>query len=195
MPGPEISGESFTLLCLSHASKTQHQTKGFLRRYHVDSSTTTTMAGTEKITTISPSTNTPVRTRYGPSTAELTAIVKTSHQAFLSWRKTTLLERQKVVKRALELLNERRELLAKELTEQMGRPISYTEKEVTTAIARGTYMLKISSDVLKDTLGEEEQGFKRFIRKCPLGPVLVIFAWNVSRSFEYGTILYLTTCS
>ena len=137
------------------------------------------MAGTEKITTISPSTNTPVRTRQGPSDAELKAISKTAQQAFLSWRKTPLSERQKIVKKALEIANERRQLLAKELTEQMGRPISYTEKEVTTAVARGEYMLKMSGDVLKDTPGEEEQGFKRWIKKCPLGPVLVLFAWNV----------------
>jgi len=38
--------------------------------------------------------------------------------------------------------------------------------------------LKISSDALKDTPGEPEKGFKRYIRKVPLGPVLVLFAWN-----------------
>jgi acyl-CoA reductase-like NAD-dependent aldehyde dehydrogenase len=60
----------------------------------------------------------------------------------------------------------------------MGRPIAYTEKEITTAVARGEYMLKISSQALADTPGEEEEGFKRWIRKVPVGPVLVLFAWN-----------------
>lgn len=40
-------------------------------------------------------------------------------------------------------------------------------------------MVKISEDVLKDTDGEPEKGFKRFIRKVPVGPILVIFPWNV----------------
>ena len=61
----------------------------------------------------------------------------------------------------------------------MGRPIAYTAKEITTAISRGEYLLKISSDALKDTQGEAEKGFKRYIRKVPIGPVLVLFAWNV----------------
>lgn len=44
-------------------------------------------------------------------------------------------------------------------------------------------MVKISEEALKDTEGEAEKGFKRFIRKVPVGPVLVIFAWNVRRFF------------
>lgn len=60
----------------------------------------------------------------------------------------------------------------------MGRPIAYTAKEVTTAVMRGEYLLKISEDALKDTDGEAEKGFNRFIRKIPVGPVLILFAWN-----------------
>lgn len=101
-------------------------------------------------------------------------------EAFLSFRKTTLADRQAIVKNALKLLTEKQDVLAKELTEQMGRPIAYTAKEVTTAVKRGEYLLKISEDTLKDTDGEAEKGFKRFIRKVPVGPVLILFAWNVS---------------
>lgn len=54
---------------------------------------------------------------------------------------------------------------------------------VGTAIKRADYMIKISEEALKDTEGEAEKGFKRFIRKVPVGPVLVIFAWNVRRFF------------
>ncbi|KAK4989536.1 hypothetical protein LTR50_003143 [Elasticomyces elasticus] len=132
----------------------------------------------ETITAISPTTNKPIVTRYGLSDQELLALPKSAEQAFQSYRKTTLRERQKIVKKALELLNERKDELARELTEQMGRPISYTAKEITTAVARGEYMLKISEDALSDTPGEPQEGFKRFIRKVPLGPVLVLFAWN-----------------
>ena len=89
-------------------------------------------------------------------------------------------ERQAIVKKALKILNDKQDELAKELTEQMGRPIAYTAKEITTAVKRGEYLLKISGDALKDTDGDSEKGFKRFIRKEPVGPVLIIFAWNVS---------------
>ena len=61
----------------------------------------------------------------------------------------------------------------------MGRPISYTAKEITTAVARGEYLLKISGEALRDTDGEPEKGFKRYIKKVPVGPTLILFAWNV----------------
>ena len=134
----------------------------------------------EKITTISPTTNQPVVVRNGLSNAEIEALPKVATEAFLSFKKTTISERQAIVKKALKLLTDKQDELAKELTEQMGRPIAYTAKEITTAVARGEYLLKISGDSLKDTEGEPEKGFRRFIRKEPIGPVLIIFAWNVS---------------
>tara|TARA_R110002060_G_scaffold75375_3_gene85019 strand:+ start:103 stop:516 length:414 start_codon:yes stop_codon:yes gene_type:complete len=134
----------------------------------------------ETITTISPTTNKPVLTRNGISASDLQLLPKVATEAFLSFRKTSLADRQAIVKKALEILEAKQDELAKELTEQMGRPIAYTAKEVTTAVKRGEYLLKISEDALKDTDGEAEKGFKRFIRKVPVGPVLVLFAWNVS---------------
>ncbi|KAE9371408.1 putative succinate-semialdehyde dehydrogenase [Stipitochalara longipes BDJ] len=132
----------------------------------------------ETITTISPVTNKPILTRNGISPADLKLLPEVATEAFLKFRKTSLAERQAIVKKALKLLGEKQDILAKELTEQMGRPIAYTAKEVTTAVKRGEYLLKISEETLKDTEGEAEKGFKRFIRKVPVGPVLILFAWN-----------------
>ena len=134
---------------------------------------------TEVITTISPSTNQPILTREGLSDSEVALLPATSTQAFNDIRLLTFEERQAIVKRALKLISDKQDVLAKELTEQMGRPIAYTAKEITTAVTRGEYLLKISKDALKDTEGEQEQGFKRYIRKAPIGPVLILFAWNV----------------
>jgi acyl-CoA reductase-like NAD-dependent aldehyde dehydrogenase len=86
-------------------------------------------------------------------------------------------------------LNERQDALGKELTEQMGRPITYTPKEVTTAVARGEYMVKISEEALKETEGEAEKGFKRYIKKVPVGPVLILFPWNVSNSIHCSELI------
>jgi len=134
----------------------------------------------ETITTISPTTNKPVLTRTGISPSEVEQLPIQATEAFEKFKKTTLKERQVIVQKALNLLKNKQDVLAKELTEQMGRPIAYTAVEVTTAVKRGEYLLKISEEALKDTDGEAESGFKRFIRKVPVGPVLVLFAWNVS---------------
>ncbi len=133
----------------------------------------------EVITTVSPTTDQPILTRNGISSEELALLPDVATQAFESWRKTTLQQRQEVVKKALAVLNQKKDDLATELTVQMGRPIAYTAKEVSTAIKRAEYLLKVSDETLQDTSGEAEAGFKRFIRKVPVGPVLIIFAWNV----------------
>lgn len=133
----------------------------------------------EVLTTISPTTNEPIITRNGVSQADLDQMPQVATEAFQSWRKTPLADRQAIVKKFLKLLGDKKEELGQEITVQMGRPLRFTSGEVATAIKRAEFLLKVSDDVLKDTDGEPEKGFKRFIRKDPVGPVLVIFAWNV----------------
>ena len=148
---------------------------------------------TEVITTISPSTNQQVVTRNGLSDSDVALLPALATQAFNAFRLTSLEERQVTVKKALKLISDRQDILARELTEQMGRPIAYTAKEIATAVVRGEYLLKISSDALKDTQGEPETGFKRYIRKAPIGPVLVLFAWNVgTNSLRCDSCILLT---
>jgi acyl-CoA reductase-like NAD-dependent aldehyde dehydrogenase len=135
----------------------------------------------ERLTTISPTSNEVILTRNGVTAEELQQLPKVAAQAFQTWSKTSLQDRQMIVEKALQGLAKKQDELAAELTTQMGRPIAYTGKEIATAVKRAEYLVKISSDVMKDTDGEvETKGFKRFVRKVPVGPVLVIFAWNVS---------------
>ncbi|TKA33647.1 hypothetical protein B0A50_00483 [Salinomyces thailandicus] len=132
----------------------------------------------ETITTISPSTNQPILTRTGLTDAQLAQLPKTAHRAFLSFRRTSLADRKQIVSKALQIISSRQDALAKEISEQMGRPIAYPVKEVATAVARGEYLVKIADKALADTPGEPQAGFERYVRKVPLGPVLVLFPWN-----------------
>lgn len=136
----------------------------------------------ETLTTISPSTNQPIVTRKAASPEEIAKFPSIAQKAVVTYRESypTLGSRQKIIAKALQLLHEKQDELAKELTEQMGRPIAYTAKEITTAVKRGEYLNSIAGDVLgQDVPGEEETGFRRFIRREPVGVVLVLFAWNV----------------
>lgn len=146
----------------------------------------------ETITTISPITNKGIIERKGLSDAELKDLVTRSAEAFNSYKKTSLDQRKAYIKKALDIISSKQDELAKEITEQMGRPIAYTAKEVTTAVARGEYLLKIAQDALADTPGEAQDGFNRFVRKVPLGPVLVLFPWNVSILAQILRLSYLT---
>ncbi len=143
----------------------------------------------EVLTTISPVTNRPVLTRNGLADADLALLPAVATQTFDSYRLLPLEQRQRIVGKALELIADKQDVLARELTEQMGRPISYATKEITTVVARGQYLLRISGDALKDTDGEPEKGYRRFIRKLPVGPVLILFAWNV-RAYQPNIVCW-----
>lgn len=134
----------------------------------------------EELITISPITNKPILTRASLADADIAGLGTKTTEAFKKWRQVDFEERLRVVKKALTLLSAKEEELARELTEQMGRPIAYTGVEIKTAVKRGDYICKIAKEALADTPGEAEKGFVRFIRKVPVGPVLIIFAWNVS---------------
>jgi acyl-CoA reductase-like NAD-dependent aldehyde dehydrogenase len=143
----------------------------------------------ETISTISPATNEAILTRTGVSSEELRQIPENAQDAFRSFSQSTTLEkRQKIVERALDVLEKKQDELAREVTEQMGRPIAYTGVEVATAIKRSRYLTRISTSVLGEegiVPGEEEKGFRRYIKRSPVGVVLIIFPWNVSRKLSH----------
>jgi Aldehyde dehydrogenase family len=80
----------------------------------------------EEITTISPSSDKPILTRYGLSQDALDTLVVNAQAAFTSYKEShpTLISRQDIVAKALAALNVEQDALSKELTEQMGRPIA-----------------------------------------------------------------------
>ncbi|KAF3907497.1 Omega-crystallin [Arthrobotrys entomopaga] len=137
------------------------------------------MSSKPVLTTISPITQKAIHTRDEFTQDDIPAVVDAAKKAFTSFKSSyDLPARQKLVAKALDILESKADSLARDLTEQMGRPIQYCAKEIKTAVIRGRYMLKVSSEALKDIPGDEEAGFTRYIRKEPLGTVLVIFAWN-----------------
>jgi acyl-CoA reductase-like NAD-dependent aldehyde dehydrogenase len=134
----------------------------------------------ETISTVSPATNKVILERSGTSIEEASQAAKVAEKAFQSWRGISLSERKVIVEEALALVQERKVKLGEELTLQMGRPIAYSVKEIETMQKRANYLLQTAEEALKDLPGIAEDGFMRYIRKEPVGPVLIVFAWNVS---------------
>jgi acyl-CoA reductase-like NAD-dependent aldehyde dehydrogenase len=74
---------------------------------------------------------------------------------------------------------ERADKLGEELAWQMGRPIAYAPNEIRRGFQeRAQYMCTVAEEALGDISVEEKPGFRRFIRREPLGVVLVVAPWN-----------------
>ena len=109
---------------------------------------------------------------------EIEWILATARDAQASWRKTPVNERIAIVRRFADLMVAKRDQLGHELTLQMGRPIRYTPKEIDTMAARANFMASVAEEELADIQLPLVEGFKRFIRREPLGLVFAIMPWN-----------------
>ena len=105
--------------------------------------------------------------------------LKNATQAQAMWRGTTLKQRAEVCKKVIEYFLNNAQAIAEEITWQMGRPIRYTPFEITKGFKeRAEYMIEIAQMALADQAVTPIEGFQRFIRREPLGTVLVLAPWN-----------------
>ncbi len=133
---------------------------------------------TQEITTISPIDGS-VAARVACATPEqILAALSRAKQAQTAWKNTPFAERCVLVTRAVDALVAKKDAIAEELTRQMGRPIRYTPGEIGGFEARARHMLAIAEASLADVVPTPVDGFTRFIRRDPVGVVLVVAPWN-----------------
>jgi acyl-CoA reductase-like NAD-dependent aldehyde dehydrogenase len=96
-----------------------------------------------------------------------------------AWRQVPVAERAALVRRMVEWCVARADALAEELSWQMGRPVGQSPGEIKRGFQeRALYMCDIAEETLKDLEVGEKPGFRRFIRREPLGVVFVVAPWN-----------------
>src|SRR6266542_5002048 len=111
--------------------------------------------------------------------ADIDAALDKAVHAQRAWKATPIDERGAICRRAVDLMVARADQLATELTWQMGRPVVHSPLEIRRGFAeRATYMIGIAAGALADVVLEPKDGFRRFIRREPLGVVLVLAPWN-----------------
>jgi acyl-CoA reductase-like NAD-dependent aldehyde dehydrogenase len=123
------------------------------------------------------------------SSTEIENALATAKQAQQAWSRVTLDKRMAIAERFIEAFKANADEIAEEITWQMGRPIKYTPGEVRGFEERARYMLSAAKEGLADVRVEGKEGFTRFIRKDPVGVVLVIAPWNYPYLTSVNTVL------
>jgi acyl-CoA reductase-like NAD-dependent aldehyde dehydrogenase len=96
-----------------------------------------------------------------------------------AWKQVPVAERAAICRRMAEWCVARSDELATELSWQMGRPVSQSPGELKRGFhERALYMCNTAESALADLQVEPKPGFQRFIRREPLGVVLVVAPWN-----------------
>jgi acyl-CoA reductase-like NAD-dependent aldehyde dehydrogenase len=110
--------------------------------------------------------------------AAISSAVARAQKAQMDWRRLPIERRQEILSRAVDAFEQDGEAIAEELTRQMGRPIAHSPGEVRGFSERARHMIAIAPAALADIEAAPMTGFRRFIRRDPLGLVFVLAPWN-----------------
>ncbi len=94
------------------------------------------------------------------------------------WAQQPLATRVAILTRAVDAFVAKGADIATEITWQMGRPLRHSPGEVRGFEERARYMLSIAATALAPIIPEEKSGFRRQIKRVPLGIVAVVAPWN-----------------
>jgi acyl-CoA reductase-like NAD-dependent aldehyde dehydrogenase len=105
------------------------------------------------------------------------AAVERARAAQAGWAETPIAERGKYLLAFLEALLAMNDEIVPELAWQMGRPTRYGGEKGGVE-ERTRYMVALAEKALAPFVPEDRPGFRRYLKKEPLGVVFVIAPWN-----------------
>jgi acyl-CoA reductase-like NAD-dependent aldehyde dehydrogenase len=127
--------------------------------------------------------------RARATAAEIDATLQRARVAQLQWRRVPAPERVALMQRFCAAFEARAADIGSELSWQMGRPIRYAPNEVRGTLERARYMIGAASAALADVEPGPKPGFRRFIRREPLGVVFTVAAWNYPYLIAVNSVL------
>lgn len=133
---------------------------------------------TQTVTIISPVDGTLLAERPYATPADIDTALNDAQVAQRQWRRTSLDERAQYCTAAVDAMLAMADEIVPELAKQMGRPIKYGRGELGGFEERARHMIEIAPESLADHVPAQREGFRRFIRREPLGTVFVIAPWN-----------------
>ncbi len=111
------------------------------------------------------------------SQEEVDEIIVKADAAFNGWKRTGFEERSELMKRAGEILRERKNEFARLMTEEMGKPIAQAVAEAEKCAWVCDYYAENAERFLSDEIIETDAS-KSFVTYQPLGVVLAVMPWN-----------------
>jgi len=126
---------------------------------------------------VNPSTGTPLRDVPCDPPSEVDAKLERARAAQRSWAAIALEQRVAELRAALEYFRREKEVVARDVAREVGKPIRQARGEVDTLLARAEHMLSIAPSALAPERPESKPGFELRIEHEPLGVVLDIAAW------------------
>ncbi len=94
------------------------------------------------------------------------------------WRSVAVKERGRLCSAAVDAMLAMGDEIVPELAWQMGRPVRFGKGELAGFEERARHMISIAGEALADIDPGDKEGFRRWIRREPVGIVFTIAPWN-----------------
>ena len=100
-----------------------------------------------------------------------------AEEAFAHWRFTSFSKRAELLKKAAEVLEARKDTLARQMTLEMGKPLSQAEGEVQKCAWVCRHYAEHGEAYMADEKIKTDAA-SAYVRHLPIGPVLAVMPWN-----------------
>jgi acyl-CoA reductase-like NAD-dependent aldehyde dehydrogenase len=130
------------------------------------------------VTILSPVDGSTFAARPYAAQTEIDSALTKARIARQRWQQVPPAERGRYCSAAVDVMLSMTDEIVPELAWQMGRPVRYGRGEVERFAERARHMIEIAPAALADHLPSPNAGFRRFVRREPLGTVFVIAPWN-----------------
>ena len=128
--------------------------------------------------TTNPATGKKIKTWTYATDADVKNAIDGCHSAFMDWRHRPLDERADQIRKIGKALTDRKEELAKLMTEEMGKLLSQSRQEVDLCAAICDWTAENASEALKGEERDLGDGAKGYISHEPIGVIYGIQPWN-----------------
>jgi succinate-semialdehyde dehydrogenase/glutarate-semialdehyde dehydrogenase len=112
------------------------------------------------------------------SKEDLDLALQSAHTAFQSWRKSSPLERSRILRKVGELSRARANEIGRNITLDMGKPLAEAVGEVVVCSEHCDWAAEESRRIYGRVIPARSEGVRQFVLKEPIGVVAAFSPWN-----------------
>lgn len=113
------------------------------------------------------------------TTEDLDLAIASADKAFKFWRKSSPLERSRILRRVAELTRERSEEIARNITLDMGKPLAEARLEVINSAEQAEWHAEECRRIYGRVIPSRSPNVKQFVVREPVGVCAAFTPWNV----------------
>ena len=112
------------------------------------------------------------------SKADLDLALASAHTAFQTWRKSSPMERSRILRKVAELSRERSKEIGRNMTLDMGKPLAEAIGEVNVCSEHADWAAEECRRIYGRVVPARFEGVRQMVLKEPIGVVAAFSPWN-----------------